>query len=115
MNTEPEQKRKRLADLLDDYRQRNNLTKRALARKLGLNTTSILSYLDCLTFPTLENRERIARALDMTPPELEAYLDDISLKPLRQLEQIKQDIRALDRRDFIEIAQVVCDRLLAEK
>ena len=109
-----DQKKGRLASLLRDYRVRSNLTGRALAKHIGLNPTSLFSYIDEISYPTPETRAKIARAIGMTPPELEAHLDDIPVQPLQPAEQIKQDIRALNQEDFLEVIQVVFDRLLHE-
>lgn len=107
-----EQQKERLAKLLRDHRTRNNLTGRSFAKKLGLNPTSLLSYLDEVSYPSAETRQKIARAIGMTPPELEAYLNDIQIKPLQSVEQIKQDVRAMSQEEFLQVAEVVLQRLL---
>lgn len=109
MSLEPQ--KSKLAALLRDYRDQHNLTGRALAKKLGLNPTSLMNYLDEVGYPGPETREKIARGLGLTPPELESYLNNFDLKPLQPLEQIKQDIRSLSPSEFLEVARTVFDRL----
>lgn len=109
-----ELQKQRLSELLREYRAQHNLTGRALAKRLGLNPTSLLNYVDQTAYPSTTTREKIAQVVGMTPLELEAYLNNFQVKPLRPVEQIKQDIRALGRDDFLEIAPVVLHRLLLE-
>lgn len=112
MSLEPQ--KEKLAALLKDYRDRHNLSGRAFAKKLGLNPTSLMSYLEEMTYPSAETRQRIARGIGMTPQELEAYLNDIPIKPINLLEQTIQDIRAMRREEFLVVAEVVFRRLLDE-
>lgn len=109
-----ELQRARLSDLLRGYRTNNELSQRALARRLGINPTSLMAYLDATAYPLPDTRERIAKALGMTPGELEAYLNDVPMQPLNSLEQVKQDVRAMNPEDFLEIVEVVFRRLLED-
>jgi transcriptional regulator with XRE-family HTH domain len=108
-----EQKQK-LADLLRDFRLKQNLSQRKLAARIGINPTSLTSYADGTSSPTPETRAKIAAAIGKTTPELEAYLNDVRVKPLAAMDQIKQDIRALSRAEFYEVAEVVAARMLEE-
>jgi transcriptional regulator with XRE-family HTH domain len=108
-----EQKQK-LADLLRDFRLKQNLSQRKLAARIGINPTSLTSYADGTSYPTPETRAKIAAAIGKTTPELEAYLNDVPVKPLAAMDQIKQDIRALSRAEFYEVAEVVAARMLEE-
>ncbi|MBE9178644.1 helix-turn-helix transcriptional regulator [Oculatella sp. LEGE 06141] len=95
--------------------QENNLSGRQLARRLGVSQPSALAYLDAVTYPSQETRESIAPVLNMTPVELESYLDDIPVQPQKLLDEVLQEIRAMGRDDFSEVARVVFDRLLDER
>ncbi|WP_179228597.1 helix-turn-helix domain-containing protein [Leptolyngbya ohadii] len=109
-----QQKKDRLSELLHKVKQQANLSGRQLAKRLGVSQTSAQSYLDAIVYPGAEVRAQIARAIGMTPVELEAYLDDVPVAPLQPLEQIKQDLRAMNRSDFQEVAEVMFERILNE-
>lgn len=109
-----QEKKGRLSDLLREFRARHGLSSRALARRIGLNPTSLSAYLDGISYPSPDTREKIAKAIGMTPNELESYLDSVPIKPLQGVEQIKQDIKALNRAEFLEVAESVLERLLSD-
>lgn len=109
-----DRQKERLAELLREYRQSHNLTGRALARHIKLNPASLASYMDQTSYPTPETRSKIARAINMTPAELEADLNRFAIEPLLGVEQIIQDVRALNRQDFLAVAAVVFERLLSD-
>jgi len=109
-----QEKKERLAALLNAYLAAENISSRELARRLKLNPTSISSYLQAVSLPSEKTRETIARLLKMTPRELEAELNAVALQPEREVEQLKRDIRLLEHREFLEVAEVVIERLLSE-
>lgn len=104
-------KKDRLSELLHAYKRQNNLSGRQLAKRLGVSQTSAQSYLDGTVFPGIEIRAQIARAVNMTPVEMEAYLDDVPVQPIQSVEQVKQEIRAMSQADFQEIVAAVFERI----
>lgn len=111
MNRVQQSKNDRLAALLQEFREKNNLTGRKLAAKLGISQTSILGYLDGSVYPGVEIRSQIATAIGMTLAELDAYLEDMPLEPINPLSQTLQDIRAMSREDFLAVVEVVFERI----
>lgn len=107
-------KRDRLSELLREYMRRENLSGRKLAQRLKLSQPTVLAYLDGVTFPSEETRQRIAEVLGLTLTEFDARLEDSPVQPQLSLSLLKQEIRAMSREDFAQIARVVFDRLLSE-
>lgn len=107
-------KKDRLANLLREYMRQENLSGRKLAQRLKLSQPTVLAYLDGVTFPSEETRQRIAEVLGLTLAEVDARLEDSPVQPQITVSLLKQEIRALNREDFAQVAQVVFDRLLAE-
>ena len=55
---------------LRDYRKKNNLTQEELSEKIGLNLNYIADIESRAKFPTAENIDAIAAALDIHPAQL---------------------------------------------
>lgn len=110
-----QEKRERLAAILREYMRRENLSGRKLAQRLELSQPTVLAYLDGVTFPSEETRQRIATVLQMTLTELDAQLNASVVEPQFTLDLVKQEIRAMSPDDFSEIMRVVFDRALLER
>lgn len=111
---ELQDKKERFAELLREYMRQENLTGRQLAMRLKLAQPTVLSYLDAISMPSEETRRKIAPILGLTVTELNAKLEGAPVSSEIPVEIIKQEIRAMSRADFAEVAQVVFDRLLIE-
>lgn len=106
-----EQQKEELANLLREFKIVHNLSGRELARRIGMNPATVASWIDKTSYPTPESRHKIARALKMTPVELESRLVNIAVQSSAPLEQVKQEIRAMNRRDFQDVVATVFDRI----
>jgi transcriptional regulator with XRE-family HTH domain len=93
---------------------KENLSGRKLAQRLQLSQPTVLTYLDAVAFPTEETRRKIAAVLGMTSVELDAQLDDSAVDSQISLDLLKQEIRAMDHESFVEVVQVVFDRLMSQ-
>jgi transcriptional regulator with XRE-family HTH domain len=108
------EKRQRLADLLKRLISDKNWSERELARQLGISPTSVQAYVDGVTYPGEENRANIARLLGMTREELDAELEAKPVRRRNTVEEVSQEIRAMNRDEFAQIARVVFDRTASE-
>lgn len=71
--------------------------------------------MDGITLPTKENREKLATVLGIGVDELDAQLGLSVAKPKRATDELCRDIRLLKPKDFTIVAQVVLDRIMAER
>jgi transcriptional regulator with XRE-family HTH domain len=108
------EKRQRLAELLKRLISDKNWSERELARQLGISPTSVQAYVDGVTYPGEENRANIARLLGMTREELDAELEAKPVRRRNTVEEVSQEIRAMNRDEFAQIARVVFDRTASE-
>jgi transcriptional regulator with XRE-family HTH domain len=105
----------KLAEILRSLILKNEWTERELARRSGIHPSSIQDYMDGITLPTKENREKLATVLGVGVDELDAQLGLSVAKPKRSTDELCRDIRLLTSQDFTIVAQVVLDRLMAER
>jgi transcriptional regulator with XRE-family HTH domain len=109
-----ETQRERLSSLLIQFSAKENLTQHKLARRLKVSQPSVQGWINQASYPSEENRRKIAQALQMTYEELMAHLENRQLTPQRSLDSVLQEIRLMAAEDFAQVARVVCDRLIQE-
>jgi transcriptional regulator with XRE-family HTH domain len=108
-----EDRRARLAALLNEFAaaEGKNMSQAALARYLRVSQPSVGAWLSQMTYPDRDSLEKIARGLGKTYEELEAYLENKPLLPRRSVDSVMQEIRVMPREDFLQVVQVVFDRV----
>lgn len=89
-------------------------TERELARRSGVHPSSIQDYIDGITLPNKENRERLASVLNMSIDELDTELEMVVAKPKRTVDELCRDIRLLSAEDFAIVMEVVFERVRRE-
>ena len=103
-------RKERLSKLLIEYCAKHNLSGNRLAKVLQVSQTSAQAYLDGVTFPGEDIRRRIADLVGMTFEELKAKLDNQQIATELSVEDICQEIRAMDLADFLQVYQMVAAR-----
>ncbi|NJR37762.1 MAG: helix-turn-helix transcriptional regulator [Leptolyngbyaceae cyanobacterium CSU_1_4] len=103
-------RKERLSQLLIDYCGERNLSGNKLAKELKVSPTSAQAYLDGVTFPGEETRQRIADLLNITYEELSAKLDDQILSAEISVDEICQEVRAMKLEDFLQVYRAVVER-----
>lgn len=107
-------RKERLSKLLIEYCAKQNLSGNRLAKVLQVSQTSAQAYLDGVTFPGEDARQRIAELLGMTFEELKARLDNQPIATELSVEDICQEIRALNLENFLQVYRMVSERASVE-
>ena len=106
------QQRERLSALLISHCRANNLSGTQLAALLEVSQPSAQAYLDGRTYPGEEVRKRIAKVLNLTPEELQAKIDGLSLNRKLSADELAREIRLISQTEFEEkIVPVVFHRI----
>ena len=87
--------RKLLAKNMKKYRQILGLSQMALAEKIGCSTTLIGNIEISKRFPSAENINRIAKALEITVSDLFAEQEPESMKTMTSKEELKSKLERL--------------------
>ena len=84
-----------LAKNMKKYRQILGISQMALAEKIGCSTTLIGNIEITKRFPSAENIDRIARALEVTVSDLFAEQEPSSMKTMASKEELKSRLGRL--------------------
>jgi len=106
-------KRQRLSQLLIEFvaTRETPLSGRQLARLLDVNAASAAAYLDGVTYPSEENRHKIAKVLGLSFEELQAKIDGVTLPQKRSTEETCQEIRLMSNADFAQVMSVMAEEV----
>lgn len=102
---------RKLGQILLKFIDQKGWTTRELGRRAGVDTTSIQNYVDGITLPNAENRERLAAIMSKSRDELELEIGLIAeVRSNRSIQAMCRDARLLNAEDFAMLAQVVFER-----
>lgn len=107
--SEREREKQRLGALLKEMQ--GSLSQRAFARDLKINYASLSSYMLGEQFPETKNLEKIARAKGWDREELEAYLEERTIKSTKSIDEILREVRAMSPEEALLVAKVALDRV----
>jgi transcriptional regulator with XRE-family HTH domain len=102
-----DEQKQRLSRLL--HQMQGELSQRAFARKIQINSGSLQQYMIGDAFPEKENREKIAAARGWTYEELMAYLSDRPVEPTQSIDELLQNVRTLSPQDALKVLRVALD------
>ncbi len=109
------QQARKLSKLLIELIHERGWTERELARRAEISSTSIQNYMDGITLPNKENRERLAAQMGMSVDQLDIQIGVISsASPTQGVDAICRDIELLSRQDFEVVFERVFKRALRE-
>jgi hypothetical protein len=104
--------KERLARLLIEMQESLSLSNRAFGEFIGADYMSIQSYIKKTATPGKGNLIKIAKARGWTLEELEAHIEDRPVSQKYRLEEILQEVRALDPVQAAEVAKVAMNRAM---
>jgi transcriptional regulator with XRE-family HTH domain len=100
-----------LGEILRTFLKSKGWSARDLTRSSDVDPSSISAYLQGITFPEKENREKLAKAMQISSDELDAQLGLTVAKPKSKVDEICRDIRLLNDDEFAQVADTVFERI----
>lgn len=106
--------RHRLSKLLLGVIQERDISGRELARRAGVNAGSMQNYLMADSFPSKENREKIARGVfGISLQELDAKIEDRPVQRQSKVDDVCREIRLMSDEEFLEVFEEVSRQISA--
>lgn len=98
----------RLSEMLLGVIKERDVSGRELARLADINSGSMQNYLTGDSFPSKENREKIARGVfGISLEELDAKIEDRPVQRQSKVDDICREIRLMDNDEFLEVFEEI--------
>lgn len=96
--------KRRLSEMLLGVIRERGVSGRELARLADVNPGSMQNYLTADSFPTKENREKIARGIfGISLEELDAKIEDRPVQRQSKVDDVCREIRLMSNEEFLEV------------